>query len=66
MPSNKDGIRPYKKTFVIKPYTEIAITTKARFILINFNSIPPRIIELTRRFVKKLFLLIEVKLALVE
>ena len=41
IPSSKDDIGPYEKSFVFKPYTDIPITTKARIILIIFNSIPP-------------------------
>lgn len=31
-PSSKDDSGPYEKSFVIKPYTDIPITTKARII----------------------------------
>lgn len=37
IPSSKDDIRPYEKSFVIKPYADIPITAKARMILIIFN-----------------------------
>ena len=53
IPSSKDDIGPYEKSFVIKPYAETAITTKTRIILMIFNSIPPRIIHYLPSYLKK-------------
>lgn len=42
IPSSKDEIAPYEKSFVINPYTEITTTIKASITLIIFNSVPPQ------------------------
>lgn len=43
IPSNKDDIGPYEKSFVINPYIEIATTIKASITIIIFNLVLPQL-----------------------